>query len=237
YKRAVYRAAPRRFEVDILPPTKFGKSYCYGLRIYPIISDNVSAISGSTMSVYEIWRRWDDCLWFQDILEHRYSDISREKRLRLEAGKGVKKNGMYIHDRASSFESLPPGPDPKSVAKDIHEYLPKLAKRGTFFRATQATIDQRQKEFVALIRAFFQDDVPSLIQELREDRMIRDFFGYWRRDHDLAVKENRARPKTALNDAISTRSFRSSNFSASSISLTTPHAILPPAPSPPLPPL
>lgn len=24
YKRAVYRAAPRRFEVDSLPPTKFG---------------------------------------------------------------------------------------------------------------------------------------------------------------------------------------------------------------------
>ena len=85
------------------------------------------------------------------MLELRYGVISREKRQRLQAGKGVKKNGMYIHDRAASFESLPPGPDPKSVSKDIHTYLPKLTKRGTLFRATQATVDQRQNEFSALV--------------------------------------------------------------------------------------
>ncbi len=125
------------------------------------------------------------------MLELRYGVISREKRQRLQAGKGVKKNGMYIHDRAASFESLPPGPDPKSVAKDIHQYLPKLTKRGTLFRATQATVDQRQNEFSALVEAFFREDVPSLIRELREDRIIRDFFGYWRRDHDLEAKSDR----------------------------------------------
>jgi len=126
----------------------------------------------------------------------------------------VKKDGIYIHDRAASFESLPPGPDPKSVAKSIHQYLPKLTKRGTLFRATQATVDQRHKEFHTLIDAFFQEDVPSLIKELREDRIVRDFFGYWRRDRDLETKKDRKRPKTAPGDgdAISTRSFKSSFF-------------------------
>lgn len=109
----------------------------------------------------------------------------------------MKKNGIYLHDRAASFESLPPGPHPNSVAKDVHQYFPKLTKRGTFFPATQATVNQRHKEFSALIAAFFQEDVPSLIQELREDRIIRDFFGYWRLDHDLAAKKNGPRQKIA----------------------------------------
>lgn len=136
---------------------------------------------------------------------------------------------MYIHDRASSFESLPPGPDPKSVAKTIHQYLPKLTKRGTLFRATQATVDQRYKEFSALIEAFFKDDIPMLIQELREDTFIRDFFGYWRRDYDLQAKKDRQRPKTAPNDAISNGSFISSIFSTSSLALSHSHAASSPA--------
>ena len=166
------------------------------------------------------------------MLEHRYGVISREKRHRLQAGKGIKKNGMYIHDRASSFESLPPGPDPKSVAKSIHQYLPRLTKRGTLFRATQATVDQRHEEFCALIEAFFREGVPTLIQELREDSFIRDFFGYWRRDHDLGAKKGLQRPKTAPADAISNGSFISSMFSTSSISLSQSHA----APASPFPP-
>ncbi|KAI0303663.1 hypothetical protein B0F90DRAFT_1309664 [Multifurca ochricompacta] len=219
YKRAVYRGAPRRFEVDSLPPTKFGKAYYFGLKIIPILGDTVSIKSACTNSEYEIWRRWEDCLWFQDILELRYGIISREKRQRLAAGKGVKKNGLYIHDHAASFESLPPGPDPKSVAKNIHEYLPKLTKRGTLFRPSQATVDQRQKEFIALIKAFFQKDVPSLVLELRDDRNIRDFFGYWRRDYDLAHKRKGKRPLTAL-DSTGIGSVMSSYFSASNISLS-----------------
>ncbi|KAI0255045.1 hypothetical protein BJV78DRAFT_1151873 [Lactifluus subvellereus] len=228
YKRAMYHAPPRRFEVDCLPPTKFGKAYCFGLRIYPILGDNISTKSGGTNSVYDIWRRWDDCLWFQDMLEFRYGFISREKRQRLLAGKGVKKNGMYIHDRASSFESLPPGPDPKSVAKDIHQYLPKLTKRGTFFRATQATVDQRGREFSALIKAFFKGDVPSLLRELREDEVIRNFFGYWRRDHDLAVKTNGKPPKTALDNDSTGGSSLFSYFSSSNTSLPLSHTHFPP---------
>ncbi|KAI9463283.1 hypothetical protein BJY52DRAFT_1166573 [Lactarius psammicola] len=182
-----------------LPPTKFGSSYCFGLRISPVHGDAASSKTGATIGGYNIWRRWEDCLWFQDMLELRYGVISREKRQRLQAGKGVKKNGIYIHDRAASFESLPPGPDPKSVATDIHKYLPRLTKRGSLFRQTQQTVNQRQDEFVALVKAFFQEDVPALVRELRQDRIIRDFFGYWRRDYDLASKEKR--PKTTSDAA------------------------------------
>ena len=160
-------------------------------------------------------------------METRYVFMSNAKIQRLQAGKGVKKDGLYIHDRAASFESLPPGPDPKSVAKDLHRHLPKL-KRGTFFGATQATVDQRQKEFSAFFNALFQEDVPSLVKELREDRIVRDFFGYWQRDCDLAAKKDRIRPKTAPFDSVRNMSFISSLFSASSVSLSTPRADLPP---------
>lgn len=173
------------------------------------------------MAEYNIWRRWEDCLWFQDMLEIRYAVIAREKRQRLQAGKGVKKNGIYIHDRAASFESLPSGPDPKSVAMDVHKYLPRLTKRGIMFRQNQQAINQRQTEFVALVKAFFQEDVPALVQELRQDRIIRDFFGYWRRDHDLVSKEEGKRPKT-ISDTVETTTIFSSRLSQSGLSLSPP---------------
>ena len=146
-------------------------------------------------------------------METRYGAMSREKIQRLQAGKGVKKNGMYIHDRAASFESLPAGPDPKSVAKDLHQCLPKLTQRGTFFGTTQATLDRRKRELSAFIEALFQENLPSLIEELRQDRVIRDFFGYWRRDYDLAVKSGSRRPKTAPFDSVRNISPRSASFS------------------------
>ncbi|KAI0733531.1 hypothetical protein C8Q72DRAFT_595608 [Fomitopsis betulina] len=194
YKRAVCRAPPALFDVDVLPPTKFGSGYCYGLRIFPITTGEVlddmssnrsSRSSGSMHTEYDIWRRWEDCLWFQDILEQEYALMARQKRARLVAGKGVKKNGMYIHsDEAASFDSLPPGPEANSIAKDIHEIVPKLTKKGTFFKASQATIEQRGKEFKAMIDTLWGEDVPTLVKELRETRLVRDFFGYWRRDKD-----------------------------------------------------
>jgi hypothetical protein len=213
----------------LIPPSALtistGSSHCFGLRIIPIFGDahstktGGSTRTGGSIGEYNIWRRWEDCLWFQDTLEERYGVISREKRQRLQAGKGVKKNGIYIHDRAASFESLPPGPDPKSVAMDIHKYLPRLTKRAALFRVTQQNIDQRQSEFIALIKAFFQEDVPSLIQELRQDRVILDFFGYWRRDYDLANKERAKRPKTASGPLETTPI---SIFTQSSLSLSVP---------------
>lgn len=154
------------------------------------------------------------------MLELQYEIRSREKRQRLSAGKGVKKNGMYIHDRAASFESLPPGPDPKSVAKNVHDYLPKLSKKGTLFRPSQSTIDQRHKEFSALIHAFFQDDVPALIRELRDDRVLRDFFGYWRRDNDLLTKKS-----SSSRASIGGSNAFSLYFSPSNVSLSLPDTL------------
>ncbi|KAI6122256.1 hypothetical protein EDD16DRAFT_1573164 [Pisolithus croceorrhizus] len=193
WKRAVYRSAPPRFYVELLQPEKQGGSHSYGLRIYPIRDDGASiSTRNSGYLGYEIWRKWEDCLYFQETLEVTYSRMAREKRNRLAAGKGIKKNGIYIQgDQAASFESLPPGPDPHSVAQDIHQHIPKLTKRATLFRASQATIQQRQSEFKAMISAFFDEDMPTLIKELRETRTFTDFFGFWRRDYDLAKRQGR----------------------------------------------
>ncbi|KIK80915.1 hypothetical protein PAXRUDRAFT_15530 [Paxillus rubicundulus Ve08.2h10] len=221
WKRAVYKAAPRNFYVKLLPPEKQGNSYSYGLRICPIKDDNISIISrstssgGSTGSVneYDVWRRWEDCLWFQETLEVEYSRLAREKRNRLAAGKGVKKNGIYIQsDQAASFDSLPPGPDPHSVAQDIHAYVPKLTKKGTLFRASQATIDQRFEEFRAMIDALFGEDVPTLVKEIRATRTFTDFFGFWRRDQDL--KKKTQQPHKELATSRTRASLSSSMFSA-----------------------
>jgi hypothetical protein len=57
--------------------------------------------------------------------------------------KGMKKHGMYIHNHAASFESLPPGPDPKSVVMDIHKYLPELTKCAALFCQNQQTTSTR----------------------------------------------------------------------------------------------
>ncbi|RDX57146.1 hypothetical protein OH76DRAFT_18594 [Lentinus brumalis] len=165
--------------------------------------------------------------------------MARQKRSRLAAGKGVKKNGVYIHsDQAASFDSLPPGPDANSIAKNIHDVVPRLNKKATLFRASQATIEQRGREFEALILALFQDDVPMLVRELRETRLVRDFFGYWRRDldHDRKLQSlSGAGGKQAASarHSVASSAF-SMYFSASSISLHHPanaFADLPPSPA------
>ncbi|KAK0500295.1 hypothetical protein EDD18DRAFT_1248695 [Armillaria luteobubalina] len=197
YKRAVYRQPPARFSVEMLTPTKQGGSYSFGMRICPITRGDRSSISSDgSNSEYDIWRRWEDWLWFQDSVEEQYRVLARAKRLRLLAGKGVKRDGFYKQDMASSWESLPPGPDPHSVAQDVHDLIPKLTKKGTVFRASQATIDQRFAEIQAFAEALFRDGVPMLLLDLRSERIVTDFFGLWRRDYDLAQKlEKQTRSK------------------------------------------
>ncbi|KAI0342661.1 hypothetical protein BDW22DRAFT_132567 [Trametopsis cervina] len=226
YKRMVIRSAPKKFTVECLPPKKLGSGYCYGLHVLPIVeeaalaSSAASTKSGASSAEYEIWRRWEDCLWFQELLENEYKLMARTKRIRLARGKGVKKDGMYMQSEAASFDSLPPGPDAKDIAKDVHAILPKLTKKGTLFRASQATIEQRAKEFVALIEALFDEDVPTLVKDLRDNRIIRDFFGYWRRDkdHDRKASEEK-RPNRGSRVSISSSALY---FSASNISLQLP---------------
>lgn len=193
--------------------------------------------TNSSNSEYDVWRRWEDCLWFQDLLETEYKLMARTKRTRLAQGKGVKKNGVYNHsDQAASFESLPPGPDVHDVAKDVHDIIPKLTKKGTLFRAGQATIEQRAREFSALIEALFQEDLPTLIQELRENRLIKDFFGYWRRDkdHDRKYHESATKESRASRTSISSSAF-SMYFSSSNMAIALPASYSDAPASPPLP--
>ena len=158
---------------------------------------------------------------FQQTLEEEYERAAREKKRRLAQGKGVKGfNGLYKKDLASSFESLPSGPDPRSVAQDIHEHLPILTRRGTIFRANQATIDRRQAELIAFTRAFFSDDMPALIKEIRVSSVVRDFFGLWRSDYDFAKSQTSttvSSPRKSL-----TNNIFSSHHSASLPSLSSP---------------
>ena len=192
-----------------------GTSYQHGMRVCPVSSGDRYTISSGANIEYDIWRRWEDCLWFQESLELEYKRAAREKKIRLAQGKGVKSyNGMYKQDMASSWESLPPGPDPNSVSQDLHSHLPKLTKKGTFFRAGQATIETRQKELRTLVETLFSDNMPALIQEIRESSLVRDFFGLWRRDYDVMEKE----PKGVRNSL--TGSIFSSYFSQSSPSLS-----------------
>ncbi|KAF9524873.1 hypothetical protein CPB83DRAFT_860634 [Crepidotus variabilis] len=187
YKRAVLRPPPAKFTVEFLPVQKSG-SHHHGMRISPALCDRDSFVSRSTVE-YDIWRKWEDILWFQDNLEREYRQAAREKKTRLAQGKGVKSfNGMYKQDMASSWESLPPGPDPNSVSQDIHTYLPRLTKKGTLFRASQSTIEQRQKEIQNLVESLLSPSMPALIQEIRESSHVKDFFGLWRRDFDLLEK-------------------------------------------------
>ena len=194
-----------------------GGSYSYGMRIHPILNgDKQSVSSRRSYTEYDIWRRWEDCLLFQSSLETEYRQRARDKRQRLARGKGVKRNGFYQQDQASSWESLPPGPDPNSVAREITDCLPSLTKKATVFRATQGTIDQRAAELKAFVEALFKDDVPVLVDDLRRERIVLDFFGYWRRDYELAEKErkqkyNSSKPRTSITSSIFSTYFSSSN--------------------------
>ncbi|KAJ7707538.1 hypothetical protein B0H17DRAFT_1174558 [Mycena rosella] len=197
WKRAVYRLPPSRFTVEMLPPVKLGGNYNFQMRITPIArGDRASVSSKGSNTEYEILRRWEDCLIFQDTLEREYARLAQSKRERLVAGKGVRKNGIYLVDRASSWESLPPGPEPDSVALSIHDLVPKLTKRGTMFRASQATTDQRQAELTAFIAALWTEHVPTLLEDFRQDRTVTDFFGFWRRDQDIQRSPKKARPSS-----------------------------------------
>ncbi|KAH8101015.1 hypothetical protein BXZ70DRAFT_1007939 [Cristinia sonorae] len=201
HDRVVMKNPPRYFFAETLPVKKIDSQFYYGIRVYPLLTDNQSCYSNSSISEYEIWRRWEDCLWFQEVIEYEYFVLARSKRTRLAAGKGIKKDGVYIHsDGAASFESLPPGPDANSVAADIHEIIPKLSKKGTFFRPSTSTVVQRGLEFKALIEGFFDPHVPALIHEVRDIRVVREFFGIWRldREREAKAKKKAARPESTI---------------------------------------
>jgi hypothetical protein len=202
-------------------------SYQHGMRICPILRGDRSSVgsgSSSGQCEYEIWRRWEDCLWLQDTLEKEYSRAAREKRTRLAQGKGVKMhNGMYKQDMASSWESLPPGPEPNSVARDVHAYLPTLTKKGTFFRPKPALVEKRQQEFRHLIETLMSEEMPALIKEIRANRLVTDFFGFWRRDVEQEEKQRKKSraPRSSITSSVFSAYFATSEPSLSSAQSST----------------
>ncbi|KAF7336753.1 hypothetical protein MVEN_02110500 [Mycena venus] len=222
WKRAVYRLPPSRFTVEMLSPVKLGGTYNFQMRVCPVARGDRSSVSSKGSNTeYEILRRWEDCLIFQDTLEREYSRLAVSKRQRLLAGKGVRKNDVYLHsDRASSWESLPPGPEPDSVAQNIHDLIPRLTKKGTMFRASQATTDQRQAELTAFIAALWQDDVPTLLEDFRKDRMVTDFFGFWRRDQDIQKTSNNkspSKPRSSVSSSVFSTYFSAASESSEDV--------------------
>ncbi|KAF9040978.1 hypothetical protein BDZ89DRAFT_1060233 [Hymenopellis radicata] len=218
YKRTVQKQPPPQFSVEILPPTKHGSSHLFGLRISAIggLNSSRSSRASSYSSDYDVWQ-----------LEEHYDRLAREKRHRLLAGKGIKKDGFYKQDAASSWDSLPPGPDPNSVAQHFHDLVPNLTKKGTVFRASQAIIDQRFLEIKAFIEALFKDDQPTLIVDLRGDRLVTDFFGIWRRDLDLQRKAEKERKRSSEPGVASSRSSTRISISSSVFSMYFENASMP----------
>jgi len=159
-----------------------------------------SRSAGRATSQYEIWRRWEDILFFHVSMAEEYKKASMDKKRALAKGKGVKNlKGTYKQDFASSWDSLPPGPDPKSVVDDLGKILPPLTKKGSIFRPSLSAIEARQAQFKVYVEALISPEMPSLVKELRREKSFLDFFGLWRRDYDLLKKTN---PKDSLHDSV-----------------------------------
>lgn len=128
---------------------------------------------------------------------------------------------------ASSWDSLPPGPAPASVAQDVHEIVPRLTKTSTLFGISQATLKKREKELEAFMEALFCSDVPTLLMDVLADPSIAAFFGCWKNDpaaEQKAMKRERSSQKVLPPPAQSATlahfksSLSSSSQSSSSIS-------------------
>lgn len=201
YRKAVIRPAPSEFTVELYSPKKQGANFHYGMRVIPseVPSSPVQSSARSSRSSksakykeYDIFRRWEDCLDFQRTLELEYESISRRRRKGQPAFNHHAKNTLYPSQRAASFDSLPAGPDPSSIATDVHEYIPKLSKKSTLFRTNNTTVSQRGEEFKAMIEALLDENAHSTIQELRTVPLVRDFFALWRRDKEAERRSMKA---------------------------------------------
>ncbi|KAJ1307305.1 hypothetical protein OPQ81_001414 [Rhizoctonia solani] len=190
YRRGVLIHCPSEFSVDIVPPVKEGSSWHYGLRVKPLPSLSMSPPDGLPVDArqkrvkeYEIHRKWEDCLDLQRLLEKEYATLVKARK-----SKGGKK-GLSIYrnpHRAASFDSLPMGPDPKTIPNDIHAYVPRLAAKSSLFRGASGStlVQQRSEEFNEFISALFAPGAPALIDETRQTPAVREWFGFWRRDRD-----------------------------------------------------
>lgn len=158
-----------------------GEGHVFALKITPVVDDMMSAsaaVSNRAAKPYTIWRAWEDLLWLQEWLEIEYEKRARMKRRRLEAGKGTKKKaGLYKHvEKAASFESLPAGPDPKSIAVDVHQYIPALTKKGALFRETPQLVKDRQHQIKQFLPSLLGPNLPVLLCEIQDSPEVADFF-------------------------------------------------------------
>ncbi|KAG8951282.1 hypothetical protein FRC04_006521 [Tulasnella sp. 424] len=98
-------------------------------------------------------------------------------------------NAFYTQpSKAASFDSLPSGPEPLSMALDVHTLIPKLSKKAALFgRPSPQLLQQRAEDFRSFIDALFQIQTP-VMEDVRQAREIRDWFGYWKRDKEAARK-------------------------------------------------
>jgi hypothetical protein len=106
----------------------------------------------------------------------------------------LKTAALGIHQPEPTEDVLPPAdpwllsPRDARHASDVHVYLPRMTKTGTLFRPSARTIARRAAEFNGFLHALLADDVPPALRRIRGDRVVHDFFGYWRRDHDVAQR-------------------------------------------------
>ncbi|KAL0959902.1 hypothetical protein HGRIS_011568 [Hohenbuehelia grisea] len=96
-KTAVYMQAPPQFIVEMLDTAQRGKrsfqfkifsefneitpagAQSYGMRICPTArQDSDSSRSAVTNEGYEIWRHWEECLWFQEAIGHESARLVSE---------------------------------------------------------------------------------------------------------------------------------------------------------------
>ncbi|KAG8886409.1 hypothetical protein FRB97_004944 [Tulasnella sp. 331] len=184
YRRAVQKNPPKgEYFLQVYPPTKQGSGYHYGGCVKP--SDPQTSTQPNRS--YVIWRKWEDCLELQRTVEREFSYLSAKRRKQLGHDH---LQGLYLHGatRAASFESLPSGPEPLSMALDIHTHLPRLSKKTALFgRPSAALLSQRAEDFQFFIDALFTLHTP-LMDEVLQQRAVRDWFGYWRRDKEGEAK-------------------------------------------------
>ncbi|CAE6519438.1 unnamed protein product [Rhizoctonia solani] len=203
YRRGVLIHCPPEFSVDIVPPAKEGSSWHYGLRIKPLPNPSMSPPDGLAADArqkrvkgYEIHRKWEDCLDLQRVLEKEYAALVKARK-----SKGGKKGPSVYGNplRAASFDSLPTGPDPKTIPNDIHSFVPRLAAKSSLFRGASgsALVQQRSEEFNEFITALFAPGAPSLIDETRQTPVVREWFGFWRRDRDAMRRRDSERASIA----------------------------------------
>ncbi|KZT53521.1 hypothetical protein CALCODRAFT_440036, partial [Calocera cornea HHB12733] len=190
YRRAIVKDCPEHYTAVLSDPAKISGAWHYGVYVsrdsaypsYPAASSSSAASQRSLKSLsrpagFYIRRKWEDCLDLQRVLEGEVLTIDKARRKH-----GVEKPArLYPSDRAASFESLPCGDTQAFLLGQ--DAIPKLSRKSSLFKASQAMLGKRQTEFGALIAWLFSAE-HALADELRDTKPVREWFAYWRSDKE-----------------------------------------------------